>query len=96
MSLNKGLFPDSYIFMLAESLYQLGRFDEAARSFTLLENSPDYRDIALYRTGQPQPNGTVSPVDIYQLRKIAGSSADSQWRRFATQKLRYVKMVEML
>ena len=96
MTMHTGLLPDNHMFILAESLFELGRTDEALVYFSLLEEVPDYTDLARYRIGQMEHNETITNGYIKRLQRIAGSSIDLQWHRFASQKLRYMQLMEML
>ena len=94
--MHKGLFPDNQLFMLAESLYQTGRVEEASNYFRLVEDSPEYGDLAFYRIISIKRNGTPAESFIDQLSHLSVSSRDPQWQRFAAQQIRYEKLKEMM
>lgn len=100
LQMHTGLLPDDQLFILAESLYELGRVDEAEKYFYLLEDIPDFKDMALYRIAQIEQgrsdSATDSAIGIYQLRKLAESGSNTPWQRFAAQQLRYIRLMEML
>lgn len=94
--LPKGLLPDNQIFIAAESLYELGRYDEAEFYYLLLEDIPSFRGPALYRISVIAEKRNDSEIGIYQLRQLAGMNDGNRWQKLAEQQLRYIGLMKML
>ena len=87
---------DDLLYVLAESLYELGKFRQSAVLFNSLVSIDAYQQIARYRIVQ-----LASYLDETSALRSPGTKAIDQaepdrWHRFATQDLRYKSLISNL
>ena len=89
-------FSDDLLYVLAESLFELGKFRQSADLFNNLVGTDAYQQIARYRNVQLAGYLNESSVLRSPGMKTIDQTESDRWHRFATQDLRYKRLISNL
>ena len=90
---NPRTLPDNQIFILAESLFQLGRTYEAETLFIMIRDVKQFSNSSHYRLAQIAQERDMPLAVQEQLEEIAASDDDVGWQKFARQKIALHQML---
>jgi len=84
---------DETVFMRAESLFQLGRNDEATELFQQCLDQAAYRGQCLYRLSQLAQRRGNGQQALNLLQELAETTDDSLWRQLAQKELQTRRLI---
>ncbi|BCO08555.1 hypothetical protein GF1_09310 [Desulfolithobacter dissulfuricans] len=80
------------MYQLAESLYQLDRFDQAREMFTILAEGDRHREQALFRLAQIYERNGHRDKALNEYRRLAEETKDPLWRKAAREGMDLLQM----
>jgi tetratricopeptide (TPR) repeat protein len=83
-------------FMLAESLFALGRVDLSEEIYRELADTGDFRDTSLYRLSVIARRNDNEPQSRALLERLRTETGSSQWLQFVKQEIRLRQLVSQL
>jgi len=92
---NKPL-PDKHTFILAESLYQVGRTDESEDFFAKSTAREQFQDVSLYRLAEISKQRGNNSEALKKINQISTKTTNDLWKRYADKELQYNQITSSL
>jgi len=88
--------PDSQLFMLAESYFQMERYSEAKSLYDLIKDSDQFSNQTLFRLSQIAQMEGKSEQALEMINTLSRSKTDSLWKTFAEKEIQFQSLNEKL
>lgn len=84
------------VFMIGESLFQIGDMAGAEKAFSILQDKKFHFDQVHYRLGQIELSKGDTKKALKLFREIVDKGENSLWQRYAAKELEYVESTDSL
>lgn len=92
----QALLPEKHTFILAESLFRVGRNDESEGFFTQTSTGDQFQDFSLYRLAEISKQKGNSGDALKKISQISENTSNNLWKRYADKELLYNQIISSL
>jgi len=89
----KYFLPEKHTFILAESLFQVGRNDESEDFFTTASTGYQFQDFSLYRLAEISKQKGNDTEALKRISQISENTNNNLWKRYADKELQYNQII---
>ncbi|NNK96715.1 MAG: hypothetical protein HKP41_20385 [Desulfobacterales bacterium] len=92
----QALLPEKHTFILAESLFRIGRNDESEAFFAKVSTDEQFQDFSLYRLAEISKQKGNSGDALEKISQISENTNNNLWKRYADKELLYNQIISSL